>query len=84
MFLILLLVLPSAFGNSKQSCKNVTVSEFNISQWLKENAPLNQWDRPTKNANKPVNVYIKVGMTNFPLIVSCLSLVLFFKTKPFF
>ena len=53
-----------------QACKNVTVSETDVSDWLKVNAPTNTWDRPVRNSGKPISVHVKLGITSFAQIVS--------------
>ena len=72
-FILLLVLVGSCYGLTpelKQARSNITVSEVDISDWLKRNAPINSWDRPVKNYKTPMIVHVKLGITSFALIVS--------------
>ena len=55
----------------QDSCKNLTVSEHQITEWFNDNAQTNLWDRPVKDSRNPINVYVQMAMTSFAAIVSC-------------
>ena len=53
----------------QESCKNQTVTEFQISNYLQQQTQSNQWDRPLKNACDAIKVRVRMGISSFPKIV---------------
>ena len=51
-------------------CANVSVSDEQVSKWLKIHAPTQYWERPTIDSKRPINIYIKMGITSFAKIVN--------------
>ena len=70
-FLALFFEMPFCVVAYQGSCKNITVSEHEITEWFKDNAQTNLWDRPVKDSRQPINVYVQMAMTSFAAIVSC-------------
>ena len=68
--IIFFLLVASQANNGQQNQTTVKCEETLVSAYLKEQAPLNYWDRPVKDATKPVRVYVKMGLTSLPIIVS--------------
>ena len=50
-------------------CKNVTVSEMDLSNYLKSIASTNQWDRPLINGLKPITVSVGLAITALAEVV---------------
>ena len=75
--IIFFLLVASQANNGQQNQTTVKCEETLVSAYLKEQAPLNYWDRPVKDASKPVKVYVKMGLTSLPIIVSPISFCFF-------
>ena len=68
--LLFLLLGIKVSAELREGCKNITVSETDVSLWLEKHAPTKAWDRPMKNSLDPIPVYVGLAMTSFAMIVS--------------
>ena len=64
-----LAILSLVASNEINRCANVSVSDEQVSKWLNFHATTKYWERPKKDSNKPINVYVKMGITSFANIV---------------
>ena len=55
-------------------CDSVNVSETQVSEWMKTNAPTYPWDRPLKNGLQPIRVIVGLHIKDFARIVSSILL----------
>ena len=68
----------------EESCDNVTISETAVSLWLRQNAPINSWDRPMINSLQPLVVQVRLLMTSFAMIVSYSTIIVSMQWKILF
>ena len=54
----------------QERCKNASVSEFDLSEYLRVNSFTYAWDRPKLNSAAPVAVGIVMGITSLAGVVS--------------
>ena len=79
-----LLVANAQFDSLEEACRNVNVSEFDISQFFKHNASLNEWDRPVLNAREPIVVDVQLGMSSFASVVRNIQSFFFTQSNTYF
>ena len=64
------LLLELSNETKAKPCEKVHLTEIELSNHLESIASTNSWDRPVKDAKRPVIVYIRMGLSGFPFIVS--------------
>ena len=74
-FIISILLAPQIVRTrlsqeQRAACKDESVSESLLTDWLLKRNPTNHWERPVKNGQSPLKLSASLAISSFPAIVS--------------